>query len=171
MVVSFSTSEPRPITTSSPTTTRSRIHAWSPTITRAPRRVPAKTIAPVETIVPGPSSAGGSGSRFAVERGESVGCLPTTAPSRILQPAPITVAGAITTCSPSSRSGGNRGKRVLELLEDADDDEPVGRDPPGVAAAGHEVEERLALEPQRLGRVDLRAELVARPRAPLAVAP
>jgi hypothetical protein len=79
MVVSFSIREPRPTTTSSPISQRSRTQAWSPTITRAPRRVPAKTIAPVETIVPGPSSAGGSESRFAVERGESVGCLPTTA--------------------------------------------------------------------------------------------
>ena len=77
--VSFSTSEPRPMTTSSPTTQRSRTHAWSPTITRAPKRVPAKTVAPVETIVPGPSSAGGCGSRFAVERSESDGCFPTTA--------------------------------------------------------------------------------------------
>src|SRR5262245_43914697 len=170
-VVSFSTSEPRPTTTSSPIVTRSRTHAWSPTITRAPSVVPAKTIAPVETIVPGPRTAGGSGSRFAVERGESVGCFPTTAPSRILQPGPITVPGATTTCSPISTSGGNGGKRVLELLEDADDDEPIGGDAAGVAPAGHEVEECLALEPERLVGVDLRAELVAGARAPLAVAP
>ena len=50
-------------------------------MTRAPIREPAKTIAPVETIVPSPIVVGGSGSRFAVERGEGVGCLPTTAPS------------------------------------------------------------------------------------------
>ncbi len=93
MVVSFSTSEPRPMTTSSPTSTRSRTHDWSPTITRAPIRVPAKTIAPVETIVPSPISAGGSGSRFAVERGESDGCFPTTASSRIFTPSPSTVPG------------------------------------------------------------------------------
>ena len=77
--VSFSTSEPRPITTSSPIVQRSRTQAWSPTITRSPTVVPANTTAPVETIVPAPSSSGGSSSRFAVERGESVGCLPTTA--------------------------------------------------------------------------------------------
>ena len=77
--VSFSTNDPRPITTSSPIVHRSRTHAWSPTITRSPTVVPAKTTAPVETIVPAPSSSGGSSSRFAVERGESVGCLPTTA--------------------------------------------------------------------------------------------
>src|SRR4029079_15152493 len=120
----------------------------------------------------------------ASERAESVGCCPTTAPSRILQPAPITVPGAITTCSPISTSGGKGGKRVLELLEDADDDEPVRRGAPrvaaaedaavrraarGVAAAGDEREEGLPLEPQRLGGVDLRAELVARARAPFAV--
>ena len=58
IVVSFSTSEPLPMTTSSPTTQRSRTRAPSPTITRAPSFVPAKTIAPVETIVPSPSSSG-----------------------------------------------------------------------------------------------------------------
>jgi hypothetical protein len=93
IVVSFSTSEPRPMTTSSSIVTRSRTHAWSPTITRAPMRVPANTIAPVDTTVPGPSSSGGSSSRFAVDRVESSGCLPTTAPSRILQPSPTTVPG------------------------------------------------------------------------------
>ena len=67
------------MTTSSPISQRSRTHAWSPTITRAPMDVPAKTTAPVETTVPGPSSSGGIASRFAVERGESVGCFPTTA--------------------------------------------------------------------------------------------
>jgi hypothetical protein len=41
--------------------------------------VPAKTTAPVETIVPSPISVGSSGPLFAVERGESDGCLPTTA--------------------------------------------------------------------------------------------
>ena len=93
MVVSFSTSEPRPMTTSSPTVTRSRTHAWSPTMTRSPSRVPANTIAPVETIVPAPISSGGSSSRFAVERGDSDGCLPSTTPSAITQPSPITVPG------------------------------------------------------------------------------
>ncbi len=79
IVVSFSTSAPRPITTSSPTTQRSRTQAWSPTITRAPIDVPAKTTAPVETTVPGPSSSGDSSSAVVVERGESTGCFPTTA--------------------------------------------------------------------------------------------
>ncbi len=93
IVVSFSTSEPRPMTTSSPTVTRSRTHDWSPRITRSPIVVPAKTTAPVETIVPAPISAGGSGSRFAVERGESVGCFPTTACSSTFTPSPSTVPG------------------------------------------------------------------------------
>src|SRR6266508_3316692 len=69
IVVSFSTREPRPMTTSSPTTQRSRTQAWSPTITRAPIFVPAKTIAPVDTMVPGPSSSGASASRCAIARG------------------------------------------------------------------------------------------------------
>ena len=93
IVVSFSTSEPRPITTSSPTVTRSRTHDWSPRMTRSPTVVPAKTTAPVETIVPAPISAGGSGSRFAVERGDSVGCFPTTACSSTFTPSPSTVPG------------------------------------------------------------------------------
>src|ERR671933_51161 len=67
-VVSFSTSAPRPTTTSSPIVTRSRTHDWSPRMTRAPILVPAKTTAPVETMVPGPISSGASGSRLAVER-------------------------------------------------------------------------------------------------------
>ena len=60
-------------------------------MTRAPIVEPAKTIAPVETIVPSPIVVGASGSRFAVERGESVGCLPTTAPSSTFTPSPRTV--------------------------------------------------------------------------------
>ena len=93
MVVSFSTSEPRPMTTSSPTSTRSRTHDWSPRITRAPMREPANTTAPVETIVPSPITVGGSGSRFAVERGDSDGCFPTTACSSTFTPSPSTVPG------------------------------------------------------------------------------
>ena len=93
-VVSFSISEPRP--THDVVADRHALadaglvaedHA------RADRRDPAKTIAPVETIVPAPISVGGSGSRFAVERGDSVGCLPTTAPSSTLTPSPSTVPG------------------------------------------------------------------------------
>ena len=64
------------------------MHAWSPTITRAPIVDPAKTIAPVEITVPSPICAGGSGSRGAVERGESTGCLPTTAYSSTFTPSP-----------------------------------------------------------------------------------
>ncbi len=93
IVVSFSTSDPRPSTTSSPIDTRSRTHDWSPRITRWPIREPANTIAPVETIVPSPISVGGSGSRFAVERGESDGCLPTTAFSSTFTSSPSTVPG------------------------------------------------------------------------------
>ena len=91
--VSFSTSEPRPTTTSSPIVTRSRTQDWSPRITRAPMVVPANTMAPVETIEPSPITVGRSGSRLAVERGESVGCFPTTAPSSTLTPSPSTVPG------------------------------------------------------------------------------
>jgi hypothetical protein len=91
--VSFSINEPRPRTTSSPISTRSRTHDWSPRMTRAPIVEPAKTIAPVETIVAAPITVGGSGSRFAVERGESVGCFPTTAPSSTFTPSPSTVPG------------------------------------------------------------------------------
>jgi len=62
-------------------------------MTRAPIREPANTIAPVETIVPSPISVGGSSSRFAVERGESDGCLPTTACSSTFTPSPSNVPG------------------------------------------------------------------------------
>src|SRR6476469_951406 len=93
IVVSFSTSEPRPTTTSSPIVTRSRTHDWSPRITRAPIFDPAKTTAAVETTVPSPTSLGGNGSRFAVDRGDRVGCLPTTAYSSTFTPSPSTVPG------------------------------------------------------------------------------
>ena len=69
--------------------TRSRTHDWSPRMTRAPILEPANTIAPVETIVPCPISAGGRGSRLAVERGESAGCLPMTAFSSTLTSSPL----------------------------------------------------------------------------------
>ena len=58
-----------------------------------PHVVPANTMAPVETIEPSPIMVGASGSRLAVERGESVGCFPTTAPSSTLTPSPSTVPG------------------------------------------------------------------------------
>ena len=67
------------------------MHDWSPTMQRAPMREPAKTIAPVETTVPSPITVGGSGSRFAVERAPSDGCLPTTAFSSTRTPSPSTV--------------------------------------------------------------------------------
>ena len=91
--VSFSTRDPRPTTTSSPIVTRSRMHDWSPRITREPIAAPANTIAPVETIEPSPITVGGRGSRLAVDRGESEGCFPTTAPSSTLTPGPRTVSG------------------------------------------------------------------------------
>src|SRR6266511_3751362 len=153
------------MTTSSPTTTRSRTHAWSPTITRAPIRVPAKTIAPVETTVPSPSSAGGRSSRLAVERGESTGCLPTTAYSSTRTPSASTVPGwttAVGWISATERGG--------QPLERAHDHRPVARHLLPVALAGHEPQEVLALEPKRLRGGDLRDEDVAAPGLPLAVA-
>ena len=54
---------------------------------------PANTIAPVEITVALPTTVGGSGSRFAVERGERVGCFPTTACSSTFTPSPSTVPG------------------------------------------------------------------------------
>ena len=60
---------------------------------RAPTVEPAKTTAPVETTVPAPISAGGSGSRFAVDDAPSDGCLPTTAYSSTRTPSPSTVPG------------------------------------------------------------------------------
>ncbi len=93
IVVSFSTRQPLPTTTSSPIVTRSRTQDWSPRMTRAPIELPANTMAPVETMEPSPTRVGGSGSRFAVERGERTGCLPTTACSSTLTPSPRTVPG------------------------------------------------------------------------------
>ena len=62
-------------------------------MTRAPIWDPAKTTAPVETTVPSPICAGGSSVGFAVERGESEGCFPTTAYSSTFTPSPSTVPG------------------------------------------------------------------------------
>ena len=53
-------------------------------MTRASIAEQAKTIATVETIVPSSIVVGGSGSRFAVERGDSVSSLSTIAPSQDL---------------------------------------------------------------------------------------
>src|SRR6266508_530775 len=162
MVVSFSISVPRPTTTSSPSVTRSRTQAWSPTITRAPIRVPAKTIAPVETTAPSPTSVGGKSSRFAVERGESTGCLPTTAYSSTRTPSPSTVPGWTTAVGWTSAA--TEGFR--QLLERAHDQRPVARHLPTVAVAGDQMEEELALEQEGLGGRDLRDEDVAAPRLP-----
>ena len=171
MVVSFSTSEPRPMTTSSPTVTRSRTHAWSPTITRAPRRVPAKTIAPVETIVPSPSSAGGRSSRFAVERGDSVGCFPTTAPSRILhalaeQGSGIDDRARRDLCA----HAGTPASDVCSSSSVRTTASPARASAWSPGAALDEPEEVAALELQRLVVRDPRAVLRARARLPLAVA-
>src|SRR5439155_16109251 len=146
IVVSFSTSEPRPSTTSSPISTRSRTHDWSPRITRAPTRAPAKTTAPVETIVPAPSSAGGSGSRVAVERGESVGCLPTTAPSSTLTPSPSTVPGYTIALGWISASATQRLGQPVERAHHA---QPVARLAVVSGPVGDEIEEMLHLEAQR----------------------
>src|SRR5205823_8687090 len=166
IVVSFSTSDPRPITTSSPTTTRSRTHDWSPRMTRAPTCVPAKTIAPVETIVPSPISVGGSGSRLAVERGESDGCLPTTAYSSTLTPSPSRVPGWTTAVGWISAM--ERPRQAVERPHDAGS---VLRHLAAVAVsvAGDQTQELLALQLQRLVRGDLRHVDVPRARLPLAV--
>src|SRR4051794_40074401 len=150
ILVSFSTSEPRPITTSSPTSTRSRTQAWSPTITRAPSRDPANTTAPVETIVPSPISAGDSGSRFAVERGDSEGCFPTTACSSTFTPSPRTVPGYTIAVGWTSAT-----ERVREPLERAHDHRAVARHLRPVVLAADEREEVLALELERLVGRDL----------------
>src|SRR6201984_1066238 len=163
IVVSFSTSEPRPITTSSPTTTRSRTQDWSPRMTRRPILVPAKTTEPVETIVPSPISAGGSSSRFAVERGDSAGCLPTTAYSSTLTPSPSFVPGYTTAVGWTSAT-----QRLRQELERAHDLEAVAHLAP-VPAFLHELHEVPALELQRLGVRELGAERVTGAGAPLAV--
>src|SRR6187401_987199 len=166
IVVSFSTSAPRPITTSSATATRSRTHAWSPTITRAPSVAPAKTIAPVDTTVPSPTTAGGSGSRFAVERGESVGCFPTTACSSTLTPSPSTVPGWTTAVGwISAAIAEARGQPV----ERPHDREPVAGFAMVTRPLAHQPEEVRELEPERLVVRDLRAVDVPGPCAPLAI--
>ena len=84
IVVSFSTSEPRPTTTSSPTAhplAHARLVADDHA--RADRRAREDDRAGRDDRA-GAELGGGSGSRFAVERGESVGCLPTTAYSSTL---------------------------------------------------------------------------------------
>src|SRR5262245_7039063 len=134
------------MTTSSPITQRSRTQAPSPMSTRAPSRAPAKTVALRATTVFSPSSAGGRGPRDAVDRGDSTGCLPTTAPSWTTTPSPSTVPGATSAAA----------KRLRQPLERPDDHSSVPCDLLSVAVPLHEREEVLALDPQRLDAWDLR---------------
>ena len=154
---------------------RARARARRPGRRRSRARrcvVPAKTTAPVETIVPSPSSSGGSGSRFAVERGESVGCLPTTASSQHLArprraPCPGRRPRSRATCT----LGAHAGRAPSESCSCSSARTTTARRarPRAVALAAHEAQEVLALEPQRLVVRDLRAEDVAGARLPLAV--
>src|SRR5574338_1631157 len=167
IVVSFSTSAPRPITTSSATVTRSRTQDWSPTMTRAPRVEPANTIAPVEITLPSPTTVGARGSRFAVERGESVGCLPTTACSRTRTPSPSTVPGWTTAVGWTSAA---MAEALGKSVERPDDSDPVAGLAVVARPGAHELEEVLELEPKRLVVRDLGAVDVPGAGAPLAVA-
>src|SRR5262245_41442685 len=163
-VVSFSTSEPRPTTTSSAIVTRSRTHDWSPRMQPAPIDAPANTIAPVETIVPVPISAGGSGSRFAVDRGPSDGCFPTTAFSSTRTPSPSTVPGYTVAVGCTSAI-----EALGQALERPHDPRAVLRDLVAVAVAVDQAKEVLALELERLVGRDLRHVDVARARLPFPV--
>src|SRR5262245_41178828 len=127
---------------------------------------PANTTALVETIVPSPSSAGASGSRFAVDRGESVGCFPTTACSSTFTPSPRTVPSC-TTAVGWTEASATQGLR--QAVERTHDGEPVQRLAVLTRALRDEREKMLDLEPQRLVVRDLRAEDVSRASAPLAV--
>src|SRR6478752_1593943 len=150
-VVSFSISEPRPRMQSSASSTRSRMQDWSPTMQRAPMREPAKTIAPVEIMVPSPTTVAGNGSRFAVELAPSDGCLPTTAFSSTRTPSPSTVPGC--TVAVGWTSAIERGRQHLERTHDA---RTVARDLLAVSLAADELEEVRALQPERLVGGDLR---------------
>src|SRR5436190_8189781 len=123
---------------------------------------PANTIAPVETIVPSPISVGCNGSRFAVERGPSAGCLPTTAFSSTRTPSPSTVPGY--TVALGCTSAIERRRQAVERAHDAG---AVLGDLAPVAAAVDEPQELLALELERLVGRDLRNVDVARARLPL----
>src|SRR4029078_7766360 len=112
---------------------------------------PSKMSAPVKITAPSPISAAGSGSRGAVERGESTGCLPTTAYSSTFTPAPRTVPSWTIAVGWTSAT-----QRIGQLLERAHDHRAVARDLPPVALARDQAEEVLALEPQGLGGLDLR---------------
>src|SRR5262249_17908725 len=122
---------------------------------------PANTVAPWAITVPSPSWAGGSGSRDAVERGESTGCFPTIAPSWTTTPSPSTVSGET---SPPI-------ERLRQALERPHDHCTVARHLlPAAALAADGRQKMLALEPQRLVGGDLRDRDVAGARLPLAVA-
>src|SRR5919106_5961755 len=165
-LVSFSISEPRPSTTSSPIVTRSRTQDWSPRMTRAPIREPAKTIAPVDTIVPSPISAGESSSRLLVERGESDGRLPTTAFSSTFTPSPSTVPGYTVAVGWTSAAI----QRLREQVECTNDAGAVLGHLPAVAVPADEAQELPALELERLVGRDARTEDVAGSGLPLPVA-
>src|SRR5207253_3355626 len=136
----------------------------SPTIERGPTVEPAKTTAPVETTTPSASSAGGSGSRLAVEAAPSDGCLPMTAYSSTRTSSPSTVPGYTVAVGWISAAKG-----VRQHLERAHDAGAVARDLVPVAFACNQLQEVRALEPQRLVGCDLRDVDVARARLPLAV--
>src|SRR5437773_702665 len=150
---SFVTTAPAPTKASSPISTPGQRIAPPPT--RAPRRIVGPSI-----------SAGGSGSRVAVERGESVGCLPTTAPSSTLTPSPSTVPGYTIALGWISASATQRLGQPVERAHHA---QPVARLAVVSGPVGDEIEEMLHLEAQRLVVRDLGAEDVAGARAPLAV--
>src|SRR6516165_3295437 len=164
IVVSFSISEPRPRTQLSPIETRSRMHDWSPTIESAPTDEPAKTIAPVETTTRAPISAGGSGSRLAVDDRASEGCLPTTAYSSTRTSSPSTVPGYTVAVGWISA-----GKRPRQHLERTDDARAVTCHLFAVATPFDQLQKVAALQAQRLVGRDLGYEDVARAGLPLAV--
>src|SRR6478609_12118269 len=141
------------------------MHAWSPTIARAPIVVPAKTTAPVEITAPSWISVGGRSSRLAVDRGERTGCLPTTAYSSTRTPSPSTVPGWTTAVGWTSAGT----QRVRQPLERPHDHRAVPRHLLPVAVTGDQSQEVLALESQRLRGRDLRDEDVAAPGLPFAV--
>ena len=107
-------------------------------------------------------------SRFAVERGDSVGCLPTTASSSTLH----ALAEHRARVDDRGRDGSSAIERRLESVSSVRTTaSAVLRDlARGRRSPSHQLEERLALEPQRLVVRDLRAEDVAGARQPLAVA-
>src|SRR5262249_12848541 len=111
-------------------------------------------------------------------RGESAGCFPTTAPSRILTPAPRTVPGWTMALGCTNVSSGVisrtalrvRPERLGQAFERADDAQPVDRFRMIAGAASHELEESPDLEPERLVGRDLGAVDVTRAGRPFAVA-